>query len=167
MVRFVLMLAASLCLSTAARAQWAVYPGAQRDAAAEVKAAEVMRAAGMGAGSSQFIATTPDSFEKVLAFYRSRGKEMTFPLTPGQAGSGYERELPGGFKRGANGMEATPSGIKAKQVFFIFDGAADLATSKDWISITRPYVGEVVPEGGVFKYRDVRDVTAIVRAQKQ
>ena len=167
MIRFVLMLAASLCLSTAVQAQWAVYPGAQRDVAAEAKAAEAARAAGMAAGSSQYVATTPDSFEKVLAFYRSRGKEMTFPLLPGQAGAGYERDLPSGFKRGANGMEAIPSGLKAKQVIFIFDGATDFATSKDWISITRPYVGEMVPEGGVFKYRGVRDVTAIVRAQKR
>jgi len=113
------------------------------------------------------VLTTADSFEAVLAFYMSRGKEMRLPPLPGQAPAGYERELPGGVRRGTNGMEVLPSGIKVKQVIFMLDGAATISASKDWISITRPFVGEMVHEGDLFKYKDVRDVTAILRTRTQ
>jgi|GEM_PF-6344797 len=125
---FVLFMAACLCLPAAAHAQWANYPGAQRDTAGEAKALVAARAAGITA-----IPTSPDSFDKVPAFYRSRAKEYTMP---GRAG--HESDLPGGIRRGPNGIEAIPSGIKVKQAFFIFDGAADLAASKDWMTLSRP-----------------------------
>jgi len=40
--------------------------------------------------------------------------------------------------------------------FFIFDGAEDLTSSKLWVKVQRPYIGE-----------DVRDVTAIVVTEKK
>lgn len=161
------ILLAAPALPGTASAQFAAYPGAVRDAALEAKAAEQSQRAGMGAGMTSTIATTADSFEKVIAFYRSRGKEVMLPKPPGQPAEGYERELPGGFRRGANGMEVIPSGVKVKQVIFILDGAADISASKDWISVMRPLVGDMVRRDGQMTYPDVRDLTAIVRAQKQ
>jgi len=161
------LLAAILAAPGAAMAQWAAYPGSARDAALEAKAGQAAQQAGMDAGMTSTIAVTPDSFEKVIAFYRTRGKDVMLPKPPGQPAAGYERELPGGFRRGASGMEVIPSGVKVKQVIFILDGAADISGSKDSISIMRQLVGEMVGRDGLLSYPDVRDVTAIVRAQKQ
>ncbi len=168
--RATILLAALLAtpaLPDQAAAQFAAYPGSVRDAALEAKAAEQAQRAGMGAATTSTIATSADSFEKVTAFYRSRGKEVMLPKPPGQPAAGYERELPGGFRRGPNGLEVIPSGIKVKQVIFILDGAADINASKDWISALRPLVGDMMQRDGLMTYTDVRDVTAIVRAQKQ
>ena len=171
MSRWATMLLAAFLAAPAvpgvAVAQWAAYPGAVRDAALEAKAAEQAKQANMGAGMSSTIAVSQDSFETVHAFYRGRGKEFVLPARPGQAAGGYERELPAGFRRGANGMEVIPSGIKVKQVIIILDGAADIAASKDWISISRPLIGEVVQRDGAMTYPDVRDATAILRTIKQ
>jgi hypothetical protein len=171
MSRWATMLLAALLAAPAvpgvAAAQWAAYPGAVRDAGLEAKAAEQAKEANMGTGMSSTIAVSSDSFEKVHAFYRGRGKEILLPAAPGQVAGGYERELPAGFRRGAGGMEAIPSGIKVKQVIIIFDGAADISVSKDWMSISRPLIAEVVPRNGAITYPDVRDATAIMRSVKQ
>jgi len=42
------------------------------------------------------------------------------------------------------------------EAYFIFDGAQDLANSKLWVKVQRPYIGE-----------DIRDVTAIVVSEKK
>ncbi len=42
------------------------------------------------------------------------------------------------------------------EAYFIFDGAKDLAGSKLWVKVQRPYIGE-----------DIRDVTAIVLSEKK
>ena len=78
-----MLIAALVCLACPAQAQWAAYPGATRDTASETKAAEVSKAAGMG-GAAPIVLLTPDSFEKVLDFYRGRGKESRIPPLPGQ-----------------------------------------------------------------------------------
>lgn len=146
-------------LSTAA---WAadpgLYPGAKLDPEITKKA---QAAAPMGMGPSS-VATTTDSFEKVLAFYKAAGTEIKIGGRPGQPDTGYERELPTSLKPGA----PTGGGLKVKQVIIILDGAADLATSKNWVSVTRPFIFNARPEGDKLVYEDVRDITAIIVSKK-
>ncbi len=164
MPRLPLLLIALLCLAEPAGAQWAEYPGAERDAALEAKAAETARTAPPGRGRGAAVLVTPDSFEAVLDFYRRRGREASQPPRPGRAE--YERDLPGGFRQGPNGREAVASGVKVKHVIVILDGAAEPALSKDWVVIARPLVGAVKHEGDVFTYPDIRDTTVIIRATR-
>lgn len=164
-MRSLFLIATILLLATSARAQWAAYPAAQREPAAEAKANDVKRQNNLPVGNT-YIATTADSFEKVLAFYAARGKEHALPGRPRQAGGGYERDLPGEIRQGAKGVETIPSGLKIKQAIVILDGAPDLATSKDYMSIARPFILDMTRDGAKFVYHDVRDLTAITRIQK-
>ncbi len=122
------------------------YPGAKVDEAATKEA----RAA---TGTETTIYTTADSFEKAQAFYKGIGKEYAMPA--------YR-------KRSAN----LRSGGTLQEAYFIFDGAADIGTSKSWIKIQRPYLGAMkMPPPPNAKYvediyQDVRDVTVIVKAGK-
>ena len=128
-----------------------LYPGAKLDPDITKKA---QAAAPMGMGPSS-VATTTDSFEKVMAHYKAAGTEV-------RIGAGYERELPSTLKPGAG----PGSGIKVKQVMVILDGAPDLATSKNWVSITRPFIFNARPEGDKLIYEDIRDITAIIVSKK-
>jgi hypothetical protein len=87
-----------------------------------------------------------DSFEKVAAFYRNLGKEYTTPKAP--AGP------------------ALPNGQHLETVFLIFDGAADLRTSRLWASVRHPFIGAVTVNGATPEYHDVRDVTEIILTEK-
>jgi len=87
---------------------------------------------------------TDAPFEKVAAFYRGLGREYKIP---GQAGRGPQK-LPGGREL----MEA----------YFIFDGAKDLATSRNWAKVQRPFVGGVKMMGSTPQYQDIREVTVII-----
>ena len=143
-----------LVASAALAADPGLYPGAKVDQELARKAKEEARATGLpDTGAQSEIATTADPFEKVLAFYAAAGQEFRMPSPRGAADTGYERELPGG-------------GPKVKQATVILDGAASIATSKDWVSITRPFIFSTRMEGGKMIYTDVRDVTAIVRVRK-
>jgi hypothetical protein len=122
-----------------------LYPGAVLDSKATDEArklAEMVRqkspALGVQAGEPS-IYTTTDPFEKVLAFYQGIAKEYDMP-------GSKERKL--------------PSGQALRQAFFIFDGAPDLASSKLWAKIQRPYVGDL-------EFKDIRDVTAIVVSERK
>ncbi len=133
-----------------------LYAGARVDAAATALANQ--QAPG-GKGPSS-VATTTDSFEKVMSHYKAAGTEMMMPRLPGQPDTGYERELPSSTKPGAPG-----SGIKVKQVLIILDGASDLATSKNWVAVTRPFIMNMRIDGDRIVYEDVRDVTVIVQTK--
>lgn len=156
-----LLWAAALTAALSAGA-WAadpgLYPGAKLDPEITKKA---QAAAPMGMGPSS-VATTTDSFEKVMAFYKAAGTEMKLPTRPGQPDTGYERELPTTLKPG----KPDGTGMKVKQVIIILDGAADLATSKNWVSVTRPFIFNARPEGDRLVYEDVRDITAIIVSKK-
>ncbi len=158
MGRLLLMTVLIAGLSIAA---WAadpgLYPGAKVEADITKKA---QAAAPMGMGPTS-VATTSDSFEKVMAFYKAAGTEVRIGQRPGQPDTGYERELPSSLKPGGPG-----SGIKVKQVMVILDGAPDLATSKHWVAITRPFIFNAHPQGDRMVYEDVRDITAIVVSKK-
>jgi hypothetical protein len=89
-------------------------------------------------GKESEVYTTSAAFDDVYAFYKSQYKEYTM------RSSGPK----------------LPSGQPIKWAFFILDGGKDLASSKHWMKIQRPYVGGT--DG-----KDVRDVTVIqtVRAK--
>lgn len=160
-----LLITTNILFAAPASAQWAPYPAAQRDPAAEAKADDFKRQNNLPIGNT-YVATTADSFEKVLAFYAARGKEHALPGPRGQAAAGYERDLPGEIRQGPKGVETIPSGRKIKQAIVILDGAPDLATSTDYMSIARPFILDVTRDGAKFIYHDVRDLTAITRMRK-
>ncbi len=157
-----------MVLAVPAQAQWALYPAANRDPALEKAVEEREKALGVPPSAGRrTIAVTTDSFEKVAAFYAPRGKEYLLPLMPGQPSNGYERELPSEIKsKNRSTVEFVGSGIKAKQVFILLDGATDMMESKDFISISRPFIFDAKREGGKMVYQDIRDVTVIYRSQE-
>jgi len=81
-------------------------------------------------GKQSEVYTTADSYEKVYAFYKGQYKEFVI----------------------GNGGPKLPSGQQIRWAFFILDGAKDLATSKYWMKVQRPYVGG--SDG-----KDIREVT--------
>jgi hypothetical protein len=101
------------------------YPGSKLDE----KASREASAAAPGKQSEVY--TTDDSFDKASAFYKSLYKEYTMPSRP-----------------------RMPSGPQLKWAFFIIDGEKDLAHSKYWMKVQRPYVGGT--DG-----KDIRDLTVI------
>ncbi len=135
------------------------YPGSKEDAKATKEARDAAVAAGM-ADARITIYTTSDSFEKVAGFYKGIGKEYSMPRASGTSGTPKKRP-----------------GYDLWEAYFIFDGANDLAASKVWIKVQRPYIGSIsggkvkmegrgVPALPTPKSEDVRDVTAIVLTQK-
>ena len=103
-----------------------VYSGSKLDD----KAGREASAAAPGKQSAVY--TTGDTFDKVYAFYKSLYTE--YPM-------------------GSTGPKL-PSGQPLKWAFFIVDGGKDLASSKYWMKIQRPYVGGA--DG-----KDIRDLTLI------
>jgi hypothetical protein len=102
------------------------YPGAKLDE----KASREASAAASGKQSQVF--TTEDTFEKVYSFYKGLYKEYTM----------------------SSSSPKLPSGQPLRWAFFILDGGKDLASSKYWMKIQRPYVGGA--DG-----QEVRDITVI------
>lgn len=119
------------------------YPGARLDEAATRAARE---AAAQSPLQPQDLAPaiylTQDPFEKVATFYRGRAREYKMP--PG---------LP---------PQKLPGGREFKEAFFIFDGAKDLMTSRCWVKVQRPYVGDVRLSGSTPQFLDIREVTVIL-----
>jgi len=142
-VRCVHVLSILVCLSLASPVlcgELKVCPGAK---AGQKATQELEKAKGqarqMTAGLEASFYVTGDSFDKVYAFYKASAREYKMP---GRAGA--PRKL--------------SSGQELKQAFFIFDAAEDLAGSKLWIKIQRPYLSL---EG------DTRDVTSIAVSRKK
>jgi len=82
-------------------------------------------------GKQSEVYTTGDSFDKVYAFYKGVYKEFSM-----------------------RGAPKLPNGQSIKWAFFLVDGEKDLASSKYWMKVQRPYVGGT--DGA-----DVRDITII------
>jgi hypothetical protein len=128
-------------------ASFKVYPGARVEEVYEAKQTET--GAKMSKSPKVIIFTTNDFFENVVAFYRGTGREYRVP-----GSSGKPIRL--------------PSGQELKEAYFIFDGEADIMTSKHWIKIQRPYLSRGgTKEGLQGKYGAVRDVTAIIEEDKR
>jgi len=119
-------------------AEFKLYPGAKMDEKATKEAQEAALAAKMS-NVKATIYTTKESFQKVASFYKGIAKEHMMPRASGTSGKPKKYE-----------------GYDLYEAFFIFDGAKDLSTSKLWVKVQRPYIGE-----------DVRDVTAIVVSEKK
>jgi hypothetical protein len=102
------------------------YPGSKLDE----KASREASAAAPGKQSEVY--TTGDALDKVYTFYKGLYKEFTMRSTGPKL----------------------PSGQQVKWFFFIVDGGTNLADSKLWIKIQRPYVGGPAGE-------DIRDITVI------
>jgi hypothetical protein len=130
--------------SIAFSSEFKPYPGAKIDVQATNAANKMAEATGI----KTTIYTTADAFEKVLAFYQAVAKQY---------------EMPYGGSMGGK----LPSGQSLQEVYFIFDGASDLANSNLWSKIQRPFIGSVRMEGLQPKYDDIRDVTAIILAEKK
>ncbi|MGQ9569350.1 MAG: hypothetical protein ACUVUQ_00630, partial [Thermodesulfovibrionales bacterium] len=79
--------------------------------------------------------------QKVSSFYKGIAKEYSMPRASGTSGKPRKSDLFEG---------------DLWEAYFIFDGAKDLASSKLWVKVQRPHIGE-----------DVRDVTAIVVTEKK
>ena len=107
-----------------------IYTGSKLDD----KASQEASAAAPGKQSEVY--TTGDAFDKVYAFYKGLHKE--FPMR--------------------NSGPTLPSGQQIRWAFFIIDGGKDLASSKYWMKIQRPYVGGA--DG-----KDIRDLTIIQTVQ--
>jgi hypothetical protein len=139
------LLCAILASSAIARAaSFERYPGAQIDEhttdAANYRLARVE--SGRRTHKTTIYATT-DPFDKVLAFYRKRGRMFT---------------LPGGLGKPSD----LPEGKQLRQAYVILDGASGLKASKRWVKIQSPYVGPVWKN--VLKKGDkpVKELTAIL-----
>jgi hypothetical protein len=118
--------------------EWKPYPGAKVDEQATSEANDMAAAAKM-TNIKSTIYTTPDSFSKVTSFYKKIAKEYAMPRASGTTGKPKKYE-----------------GYDLYEAFFIFDNAKDLASSKLWVKVQRPYIGE-----------DVQDITAIVVTEKK
>lgn len=135
-MRFIIALTLSLPLLAGTFAE---YPGSDLDKKLTEKAQAMSDKAGKKASTKAFY--TSDSFEKVAAFYLKRSKEFK-------------------MKRPAQKLE---DGTAVKQAFFIFDGAASINTSKDWVSVQNPLIGDVQFKDGKAHFVDVRKNTTSIQ----
>ncbi len=119
-------------------AEFKLYPGAKIDEKATKLANELAQQA-KEKDAKATIYTTSDSFQKVASFYKSIAKEYSMPRASGTTGKPKKYEK-----------------YELWEAYFIFDGAKDLASSKLWIKVQRPHIGE-----------DVKDVTSIVVKEKK
>ena len=106
------------------------YPGSKFDEKASEQASAVAK------GMECHVYTTDDSLDKVHAFYKALYKEFVPP-----------------FPR-----QKLPNGQEVRWAFFIIDSGKDLADSKYWMKVQRPYIG-TVDNGADFK--DIREVSVI------
>ena len=118
--------------------EFKVYPGAKIDEKTTKEANEAAQGAKMSNVKST-IYTTTDSFPKVSSFYKGMSKEYIMPRASGTSGKPKKYEK-----------------YDLYEAFFIFDGAKDLASSKLWVKVQRPYIGN-----------DVRDITVILVTEKK
>lgn len=132
------------CLTTAVLCQpdGKLYPGAKLDQAAT---SEAKIAAASQPEIDVTVYTTPDAFEKVCEYFRKAGKEY-------KTIGAHARKL--------------PTGQELKDTFFILDNAPDLMTTRKFVKIQRPYIGQYgftrnAPNA------NVRDITAIVLTSKK
>lgn len=125
-------------VSIISAAEFKLYQGAVLDEKASREAMEAVAAAKM-TNVKTAIYTTAHPFSKVAGFYQGIAWEYAMPRASGTSGKPKKYEK-----------------YDLYEAFFIFDGAKDPASSKLWVKVQRPYIGE-----------DVRDVTAIVVTEKK
>lgn len=120
-----------------------IYPGARLDRAA-TQQAKASPAAQPDVEIAVY--TTADAFDKVFGFYQRNGKE---------------------YKAIGSRARKLPNGKDLRDAFFILDDGRDLVTSKHWVKIQRPYIGQYGLGRNGAGAGDIRDVTAIVLTRKK
>jgi len=138
---FLFIFIGSAFFSSSVAQQVVVYPGAVIDEKATKEAQEAALAA-KSANVHSTIYTTQDSFQKVAEFYKTKGKEYQMPMASGSSGKPKKSDL--------------CDGCDLWEAYFIFDGAKNLASSKLWIKVQYPYIGE-----------EIRNITAIIVTEKK
>ncbi len=136
----------TLAMTGAAAQGFKPYPGASKYTPPDTpENRELMKAMPAGTTGSYF--TTSDSYDKVVAFYKTVGKEYRMA------------HMPGG---------KLPNGQELKMTFIVFDGAADIMSSKHWAKIQYPFIGEINFKGaGAPEYKDIRNLTEIAVTDKK
>ena len=119
--------------------EFKVYPGAKIDEKTTKEANEAAHQGAKISNGQSTIYTTTDSFPKVTSFYKGMSKEYIMPRASGTSGKPKKYEK-----------------YDLYEAFFIFDDAKDLASSKLWVKVQRPYIGN-----------DVRDITVILVTEKK
>jgi hypothetical protein len=114
------------------------YPGSNLDDKASQQASAVAR------GMECRVFTTSDSYDKVYAYYKGLYKEFTAP-----------------FPR-----QKLHDGTDVKWAFFILDGGKDLAHSKYWMKIQRPYITTVDDNADFQGIRDISVIQTVRRTDR-
>ncbi len=117
--------------------EFKVYPNAKLDEELTKEANEAAKEVKMNIET--LIYTTNDSFQDVCDFYIKIGVEYTMPKASGTKGKPKKYE-----------------DYDLYEAFFILDGAKDLSSSKLWIKVQRPYIGE-----------EIKDITTILVSKKK
>ena len=120
-----------------------IYPAAKLDRAA-TQQAKMSPAAQPDVEIAVY--TTADGFDKVYGFYQRNAKE---------------------YKAIGSRARKLPNGQDLRDAFFILDDGRDLLTSKHWVKIQRPYIGQYGLGRNGAGAGDIRDVTAIVLTRKK
>lgn len=137
-MKTLVLLLGVLSMQAVLAAAFTEYPGAVFDKALTAKAQSTSDAAGTTMTTKVFSST--DSFEAVSAYYTKLGKEYKMPTRAQQLEDG------------------TP----IQKTFIIFDEAADLSTSKNWLAIQTPLIGDVEFKQGRPVFIDVRPKTTSI-----
>lgn len=127
----------------AGQSQDKIYSGARIDAASTAQAHDI------SAGRPDLdvtVYTTADPFEKVFAAFQKKGRE---------------------FKVIGSRTRKLPNGQELRDAFFLLDNALDLASSRRWVKLQRPYLGQYGLARNSDGQYDIRDVTAIVLSVKK
>ncbi len=124
------------CFTVTTAAQFQLYPGAKsEDWTAKAK---VEAKASLPPGTDTELYATPDSYDKVYAFYKSNAREVVV---------------------GGPGL-TLPGGTAIRWSFFVLDNGKTLAESKLWLKVQRPTVLDN-------EMKNVRDVTSIQLVRKK
>jgi hypothetical protein len=141
---FALLFAACLTQLSVAGSPKA-YPGASEEKELTQKANEAAKS--MGSKSKTKVYSSSDDFEKIKKFYAAQpgAKESDLGETAAELAM-VKRML--------------PPGQKLNKAYFIFDGAADISVSHNWVAIQFPLIGGMKLDSN-HKYTGVRQVTSI------
>jgi hypothetical protein len=120
-----------------------VYPGARMDAPGTEQAKN------LAAGQPDLeitVCTTVDPYYKVFAYFEKKGRE---------------------FKPVGSRVRKLPNGESLHDAFFILDSAPTIVSSKRWVKLQYPYIGQYGLSRNKTGQYDIRDVTAIVFSEKK
>lgn len=115
-----------------------IYPGAKLDEKATKEAMDLAKEQGIS-NLNYSIYRSDDSFDKVCSFYKNISKEYNMPRSSGTQGKPKKYE-----------------NYDLYEAYFIFDGAKDLSSSKLWVKVQRPYIGD-----------EIINVTGIIVSEKK